>query len=103
MPLLNAGSTVATAWLRTVWVGLGAFAGVTIPFYLSNKNDMGRADAIEEAVLWGLAALFGAGVIRGGVEGTADGLRDSKGDVKSGDVGQPPAEARRKRAANRGT
>lgn len=97
MSLLNAQSTILTAWIRTFWVGLGSFVSVAAPFYLAHKSDMGKGDAIEEAVIWGLCAIFGVGVVRGGVEGTSDAIRDSKGNVKPGDVGQPSGQAARRR------
>jgi hypothetical protein len=87
--LINAGSTQTTAWLRALWVGLGAFALVAIPFYLTNKADMGRGDAIEEAILWGALALFGGGGVGVGM-GQSDVIRDHKGEQLPGDVGVPP-------------
>ena len=85
--LINAGSTQSTAWLRALWVGLGAFVVVAIPFYLGNKGDMGRADAIEEALLWGFLALFGGGGT-GAAMGRSDVNRDKDDEVLPGDVGQ---------------
>jgi hypothetical protein len=87
--LINAGSTQSTAWLRALWVGLGAFIVVAVPFYLINKAEMGRADAIEEAILYGVLALFGGGGVGAGM-GRADVHRDNRHQTLPGDVGQPP-------------
>jgi hypothetical protein len=87
MSLINFDSTKTTVLMRTMWAALGAFISVAAPFYMANKSDMGRGDAIEEAILWGLCAVFGVSAIRGGVEGVADMNRNAQNDSRPGDPG----------------
>src|SRR5688572_13628154 len=95
---MTTGTTFGTALLRGLLTFVATFfvtaataylgVGVVVERTLENVG-VSERDRIVYAVLSGLIVAFTPFVTRVGVEGTYDGLRDAKGDVKPSDVGQP--------------
>lgn len=97
---MNTGTTFGTALLRGLLLFVATLVVTAATTYLGTgmliDSSMERAgvserDRIVFAVLTGLIAAFTPFMGRVGVEGTYDGLRDAKGDVKPSDVGQQNA------------
>lgn len=88
--MLNANSPLTTAMLRGLYLALGTAAAAWLTCYAT--TDDVKASSITAGIV-GLGALG----FRSGGEGLYDRHRDQTGDAKSSDVGQPPAQAARRR------
>jgi hypothetical protein len=80
--MLNTGTTMGTAVLRGLYNAAGTGAAAFLTCYATTH------DIETAAIVAGITALGALG-FRSGIEGVADAIRDARGRVLPGDVGQP--------------